>query len=394
MSQSTFLRYGGNRGISLIELTAIIVVAAIVMATVMQSMTHNMKQTRERATEREMQMLQYAIAGNPDVMSVAGGMRSDFGYVGDVGAFPPDLDALVRNPGGYTTWDGPYIPPGFAADTVGFKTDAWGTTYTYNGGLDIVSNGSGHAIQHGRTADTDDYLLNPIYGVVRDLCDSVPGPALTDSVRIEIAIPDGTGSTVTKAYHPDSAGNFVVDSVPVGRHPIRAIYTPENDTLLRYARVMPRHSSDDLIRFNFAVNYFSAEVGSDSMLTLVEGSQAVYGQGSDCNNIEFEIRNNTGEDVELTSLELTWSSPTAYYQEVWWSGSRIWDSATPRNGSGDVATFSSAQTITSGATVTIKVEKFLVTPNGNGSKPDMSGTVFTVLFSDGSTFDITMGECI
>ncbi|UCG63057.1 MAG: hypothetical protein JSV52_07185 [Candidatus Zixiibacteriota bacterium] len=393
MSQKKIGRRKQERGISLVEVIIIMVGIAILAAAVMQSMTHSLKQSRERETEREMRMLQIAIAGDPSQMSVAGGARSDFGYVGDVGAFPPDLGALVENPGGYSTWDGPYLPPGFANDGNDFKTDAWGKTYTYNGVLEIVSHGSGSTIRRGSNSRTSDYLDNTLIGEVRDAADSLPGSAWMDSARIEIVVPDGLGSLQTKVYQPDSSGEFTIDSLPVGKHLMRAIFLPELDTLIRYSQIIPRNKTDDVLRFNFAQNYFSADLGGDSMLTLVEGSHSVFGSGTDCNNISFEIRNNTGEDVEVTSIELTWPSPTAYYQEVWWAGARVWNNSTPRNGSGDTAVFDNPQTIIYGWTVPVEVKLFRSTPTGNGSKPDMSGTTFTVLFSDGSTFDVTMGEC-
>ena len=56
--------------------------------------------------------LAHAVAGDPDL--VAGGTRSDFGYVGDIGALPSDWDDLVTNPG-YSTWNGPYVQDEFAS---------------------------------------------------------------------------------------------------------------------------------------------------------------------------------------------------------------------------------------------------------------------------------------
>jgi len=378
---------------SLVEVTIIIVVIAIVAAAAMRPLTESLKNSRERKTEREMRMLQNAIAGDPSVMSVAGGVRSDFGYVGDVGAFPPNLDALVTNPGGYVTWRGPYIPPGFSRDGDDYKTDEWGVTYTYHGGLDIESQGSGNSMRKGGSQSTDDFLSNTVCGIVRDVVDSVPTTEWMDVVDVELVIPDGAGGLETVVSHPDSAGEFAFSAIPIGKHLMRAIFTPEVDTLMRVVTVVPRQSVEEVTKFNFAYNHFSQDLGADSMLTLVEGSQMVYGLGGDCNNISFDIRNNTGEDVDVTSVALTWSSPVAYYQEVWWGPDRVWISASPRNGSGDVAAFSETRTITFGSTATVKVEIFRTTRVGNGAKQDMSGTTFTVLFSDGSTFDVAMGSC-
>ncbi len=391
---SDYCCLSNDRGISLIEVIMIIVIVAIVMAVAMQSMAPGMENARQRKTEHEMEMIIHAIAGDPSIMSVAGGMRSDFGYVGDVGSFPPTINALLENPGGYSTWDGPYIAPQFIA---GFDTDEWGQAYSYSGGLDVTSNGSGTTINKHAGNESPDILLNTVNGIVKDMNDSAPGTVYCDSVDIEIIIPDGAGSIATKSYRPDSTGLFTLDSIPIGRHHVVAIYKPEVDTLARQVTVLPRHNEDGYIRFNFAEDYFSEETGGgggDTMLTLVENSQQFLGSGSNCNNISFDISNNTGADVDLTSVTLTWSSPTAYYQAVWWESTMVWSFSSQRNGSGEVATFSSAQTITDGSTVTIEVHDFKSSSSpSSGTTRSMSDVTFTVLFSDGSTFDVTMPSC-
>ena len=67
---------------------------------------------RTETTIARMDMLARAIAGDPNLIS--GGVRSDFGYVGDVGALPSNLDQLVTNPG-YSTWGGPYVRDEYSA---------------------------------------------------------------------------------------------------------------------------------------------------------------------------------------------------------------------------------------------------------------------------------------
>ncbi len=100
-----------NRGFSLIELVVIIVALGIVAAVAVKSMPGLIEDKRRLETEREMETLAEAIVGDPGLSQ--NGCRSDFGYVGDIGAFPPNLQALVQNPGGYSSWHGPYLPPGF-----------------------------------------------------------------------------------------------------------------------------------------------------------------------------------------------------------------------------------------------------------------------------------------
>ena len=247
-------------GFSFIELTIVIVVIGILVAMAMQSMTALVEDSRRVKTEREMEMLANAIVGNPS--AVNSGLRSDFGYVGDIGAFPPNLQALYQNPGGYATWDGPYIPSGFTQDSTGFKTDEWGALYGYSGGITITSTGSGATISKKIVDATSDYLLNTLNGNVRDANDSLPGSVYRDSVDVKVNIPDGSGSTVTKTYQPDSTGAFVLDSLPVGQHELRIIYTPDVDTMFRYLTILPRHKSSRV--YHFASNHFSSGGGGCS----------------------------------------------------------------------------------------------------------------------------------
>jgi len=46
----------------------------------------------------------------------------------------------------------------------------------------------------------------------------------------------------------------VLDSLPVGTHSLRVIYTPNVDTLYRYVTILPRHKSSRTYRF--ADSYF------------------------------------------------------------------------------------------------------------------------------------------
>ncbi|MBU8932877.1 MAG: prepilin-type N-terminal cleavage/methylation domain-containing protein [candidate division Zixibacteria bacterium] len=227
-----------ENGFSLIELVIVIVVLGILLSMAMQSMEGLVKDARYTKNEREMEMLAHAIVGDPGMASGAG--RTDFGYVGDVGAFPANLQALYQDPG-LGTWDGPYLPPGMTEDSTGFKLDEWGTAYTYSGGITITSTGSGTTISKKIADATDDYLLNTVNGTIKDANDSVPGTIYADSVNIEITIPNGAGGATLKTYHPDSAGAFTLDSLPAGTHSLEIIYVPSVDTLHRYLTVLPRH---------------------------------------------------------------------------------------------------------------------------------------------------------
>jgi len=247
-----------SHGFSLIELLVVIVVIGILAAVAMQSMIASLEDTRRAATEREMDMLAKAIVGDPG--QTQNHQRSDFGYVGDIGAFPPYLQALYENTGGYATWKGPYIPVSLTHDSTGFKADEWGFAYSYSGGLTIISTGSGSSITRKIADAPSDYLLNRVSGTILDAAHWPPGPTYADSINIVISYPDGLGNTAHKTYHPDTAGRFTLDSIPAGNHPILAVYRPEADTVNRVLTVLPRHQNP--ISYRFAVAYFGPTGGT------------------------------------------------------------------------------------------------------------------------------------
>ena len=257
--------FDNQAGFSLIELTIALIIISILVGVSMQQMTSVMEDSRQTKTEREMESLSHSIVGNPNVTGNSG--RTDFGYVGDVGAFPPNLNALYTNPGGYATWKGPYIPVGFAQDSTGLKTDEWGAAYNYSGNVTITSTGSGSIITKTIARATSDYLRNTINGIIKDGANSLPDSTYKDSVDVFITFPNGVGGSQTKLYHPDSAGNFTLDSIPVGTHQLRIIFTPNVDTLFRYLTVYPRHKSSKT--YKFASSYFTVAGGGGEGIVII-----------------------------------------------------------------------------------------------------------------------------
>jgi general secretion pathway protein G len=257
-----------ERGFGLVELLVIVIVIGILSGVAMQSMTESVKDFRKIKTEREMETLSRAIVGDPSLAQ--NGRRSDFGYVGDVGAFPPNLQALYQNPG-LATWSGPYLPATFTQDSTGFKTDEWGKAYTYTGGTTITSTGGSTTLTKKIADATSDYLLNRVTGTITDAAGATPGATYKDSINVVVTYPNGAGSTATKTYHPIASGEFALDSLPVGTHSLRIVFTPDFDTLQRYVTVLPRNRSE--VSYQFATTCLGGGVvvpdcDSSGVLTL------------------------------------------------------------------------------------------------------------------------------
>ena len=233
-------KFLSNRGYSLIELVVVIVIIGILATITLRSMSGTNSVARVEQTTRQLERIAHAIAGDPNLVS--GGVRANYGYIGDVGGLPPDLDALVANPGGYTTWKGPYIQDELTPDATNtrFKLDGWGQAISYSGGATVSSSGGGSSIITRSLASTVTALLrNRVTVSITDLAGVPPGTIYRDSVKALFDIPNGAGGVTTKIEFPSRDGFLTYDSITIGQHLLRIVYTPENDTLRRQVHVDP-----------------------------------------------------------------------------------------------------------------------------------------------------------
>lgn len=240
-----------NTGYSLFELIVVIVIVGIIVSVSVTSLKNSVEVARIEETKKELDQLALAISGNPQLVS--GGNRVDFGYVGDIGSLPPNLDALVSNPG-LGTWAGPYIRDDFYTSTGGseteFKYDAWGVAYSYTGGITISSTGSGATISRQIANSTNDLLYNSVSLVITDIGNTPPGSIYKDSVQSRLTFPDGSGSYTTISKYPQPDGFVKFNSIPIGQQTLRVIYLPDNDTLLSKVIINPGQSVYAEISFN------------------------------------------------------------------------------------------------------------------------------------------------
>ena len=125
--------FKNSSGFSLIELVVVIIIIGILSAVGIRSVLRGTENARVQETMREMESIVKAVVGDGSL--VANGVRTDFGYVGDCGAWPTNPNNLITNPG-YPNWRGPYISSGFSENPNDFIQDAWGNPYA-NGVSDV-----------------------------------------------------------------------------------------------------------------------------------------------------------------------------------------------------------------------------------------------------------------
>lgn len=370
-----------NKGYTLIELILVIVIIGILASIAVQSLKSSDENQRFDQTAKEMEMVARAIVG--DERLVSGGIRTDFGYVGDIGALPPTLDGLVTNPGGYSTWNGPYIRSGFVENPEDYKRDAWNSPYTYSGGVTISSTGGGSSITKQFANSTSSLTSNTIYGIVRDQSGCPPSDSAS-TITITIYYPDGGGSTASSSTTPTRSGEFSYqNSIPVGLHLIRAVVTGVDDTTAKYIAVNP--DSKVYTELRFPSNLWGETAGGG--IEYVSGSANTSPAGD---LVEFQIQNTGSSAITVTSMVIEYSSsPTAYYQKINWNGNLIWNRQNPRNGSGDVATFIVSKTLSASGTTQIEIDTWKECQSGNCADYDIHGTAFTITFSNGDVIAFT-----
>ena len=234
-----------RRGFTLIEMVIVIVIIGIISTIALRSIQGTIDQARFDDTVKEMNVIARAILG--DERLVSGGVRSDFGYVGDVGSLPTNLDALVTRPSGFATWAGPYFSSDFAENSQDHLRDAWNDPYAYSGGLTIISAGGGNTITR-RLADTiTDLTSNTVNGIVRDKSLAPPGDSAA-IVVVTIEYPDGAGSLTSSSIAPNASGEFsFANSIPIGLHRIQAVAGA--DTISKKIAVYPARISYLELRF-------------------------------------------------------------------------------------------------------------------------------------------------
>ena len=118
------LQGGRQRGFTILEIVIVFILIAGIMAFVGPKIFEQMNKAKSSEARIRMQSL----AGNIEI------------YKLEVGRYPENLGALVKQPGGVDKWNGPY-----AKDSD--LKDAWGNDYRYsipgtNKAYDLVSPGA------------------------------------------------------------------------------------------------------------------------------------------------------------------------------------------------------------------------------------------------------------
>lgn len=388
------MRYGAasKSGFSLIEIIVVLAIIGVLGATITPFVLTSLHTERERDTAEELKELKKGILGNPEIVTKE--VRTDFGYIGDMGSLPTKLEDLYQKgtqpafvydntKKAGAGWNGPYISPSLVENLASLKLDTYGNEYVYDA-----------------TEFTDAAVGATVSAKIASKgADSAAGGG--DDITAYIYKSQALSNVI--GFVKDEQGNRVPAVVVKMNYPSSGTLTTTTTT------------SDATGLYQFTdIPYGNRSITVEPKLAYAAGSAVVSGTGNQ--NVEFKITNFAASDIAITSFRADYTvTPAAYYQQLKIGGTVVYDSTAPRLASGDTVTFAPI-TITGshsptegkvfsvriqspltqvadlnigsgaskGGTLTIFMKFFKDAQSGSGNAVDMTGVTFEVTFSDGS----------
>ncbi|MEN9979707.1 MAG: prepilin-type N-terminal cleavage/methylation domain-containing protein [candidate division WOR-3 bacterium] len=244
-----------DRGVTLIELLVVIMILSVILTAAIKTWDVTLERGRFEQTRQKLDRLAKVITGDPDY--VVGGVRADFGFVGDMGALPRTLSDLVNPPSWVappesSRWRGPYIKSTFNESPEGYRIDGWGDTIVFErDSLFLRSYGGGGLVDRKRWItkplgySVNDLLHNIVDGSIVDQRGVPPPDSILPRITVQLEYPR-QGVLYRDSYTPATNGLFEFRDVPQGVQTLRVMIwhyyppPPRCDTVTRAVTVFPR----------------------------------------------------------------------------------------------------------------------------------------------------------
>jgi type II secretory pathway pseudopilin PulG len=313
-----------ERGFTLITVIVLLAVLLTVIALVVPSTVQQVSSARQSDTLDEMEVLQVAMLGNRDLPSTA--VRSDFGYLGDMGNLAATLDDLVTQGAqpAYSFdsakragagWKGPYFIRRAGGDAASHKRDAFGNDYIYD--TSDYTNGQGQLVDAKLVSLGADGLAGG----------TGPDEDITFEILKAKTLATVTGNVEDQIGDPAAGVNV-------------AIHYPANGTLTSQAATTDVNGVYQFSNIPFGLRGITLE----PTITLVAGSVTAFGSGN--RHLRFSVENVSGSDMTIRFLNATYNV-SAFYDEIRWQGSSVYNcpGSGPAGSSGGTLTLDADQTV-------------------------------------------------
>ncbi len=233
----SFNKIKKDSGFTLMELVIVIVILSILSLVAMQSYSKRAERQRAESTIAEMEAIKMAIVGDAD--KIQSGVRTDFGYVGDVGGLPAALTALVTDPG-IGNWNGPYMETDFVDNPTDYLYDAFGQAYVYSAAtLSIYSPGAGVTIQIADAAS--DLTGISLKAFITDRDGFTPKTTDVGNIAVYVTLQCGTAIGGAGTPNVDATGVATLTGLTIGNHVLQGYHSAigGGETVTYYLSVNP-----------------------------------------------------------------------------------------------------------------------------------------------------------
>ncbi|NDD90850.1 hypothetical protein EBZ37_02020 [bacterium] len=223
-------------GFTLIDFLMVVTILSALAVIVPAVSLPSIQEQRVERTRAQLLRIRQAIVGDPELK--VRGLRTDFGFLGDLGRLPVSITELLSAPAGVGArvqdgsarfsygWNGPYLDTSDSA--MDWTKDAWGNAIQYSVGnvntaTTMTSLGADGAVG-GVNADADLVVqISPgakrfnLHGFVTD----PGGGVFTGTGQVFLNDLDGTGRVAAPVSAAiTTSGYFVFQNVTLGRRSV------------------------------------------------------------------------------------------------------------------------------------------------------------------------------